>query len=151
MLLPRMLPDFITARFMSLAQPMVRQGVAYIGSIDLKTGKAAWEFKTGGEIYHCPAVFDGTVYFGADMYAYALETATGKLKWKSIALRRGVRALLARCVGEGENGVLPDVQPDRPGAGVRGGQRGPVRLREGAERRWKESSMRSRGIAACSS
>ena len=76
-------------------------------AVDIKTGKAKWTFSTGGErrfaaqhlhgfdppnetmpdfwdfYLSSPAVADGTVYFGSgDGNVYALDAATGSLKWK---------------------------------------------------------------------
>jgi len=63
------LPDLITARFMSLAQPMARNGVAYIGSIagqlyaiDIKTGGTKWLTQASGPILHSVTVSDGAVF-----------------------------------------------------------------------------------------
>jgi outer membrane protein assembly factor BamB len=43
-----------------------------------------WSFPTGGVIADSPAVANGTVYFGSwDGNLYALDAATGTLKWKS--------------------------------------------------------------------
>ncbi len=44
----------------------------------------SWTFKTGGIIAAEPAVVAGTVYIGSwDGYEYALDAATGALKWKT--------------------------------------------------------------------
>ena len=43
-----------------------------------------WTFKTGGVIGSSPTVVGGTVYAGSwDGYEYALDAATGTLKWKT--------------------------------------------------------------------
>lgn len=43
-----------------------------------------WSFKTGGVIAASPTVVSGTVYVGSwDGYEYALDAATGALKWKT--------------------------------------------------------------------
>lgn len=43
-----------------------------------------WTFKTGNAIEGAPAVVAGVVYVGsADKHLYAVELATGKLKWKT--------------------------------------------------------------------
>src|SRR2546421_1960242 len=43
-----------------------------------------WAFKTGGVIGSSPTVVGGTVYVGSwDGYEYALDAATGTLKWKT--------------------------------------------------------------------
>src|SRR2546421_1114157 len=46
--------------------------------------KLGWAFKTGGVIGSSPTVVGGTVYVGSwDGYEYALDAATGTLKWKT--------------------------------------------------------------------
>src|SRR5437667_4881940 len=43
-----------------------------------------WSFKTGGAIAASPTVVGGTVYMGSwDGDEYALDAATGALKWKT--------------------------------------------------------------------
>src|SRR2546421_650587 len=43
-----------------------------------------WSFKTGGPIAASPTIVGGTVYVGSwDGYEYALDAATGTLKWKT--------------------------------------------------------------------
>ncbi len=76
-------------------------------ALDSTTGKLAWKFQTGGErrftapgihgirpktemmpdpfdvFLSSPAIANGVVYFGSgDHYVYALDAATGALKWK---------------------------------------------------------------------
>ncbi len=76
-------------------------------AVDAETGKLKWKFETAGErrfshrnlhgvqpsgeistdpwdfYLSSPAVFHGAVYFGSgDSYVYALDAATGSLKWK---------------------------------------------------------------------
>ena len=42
-----------------------------------------WKFETVGSVYSSPAVSDGMVYFGSyDKHLYAVDTKTGKQKWK---------------------------------------------------------------------
>ena len=44
----------------------------------------AWHYKTGGAVNSSPAVYGGIVYVGSDDgYLYAINVATGALKWKS--------------------------------------------------------------------
>ena len=44
----------------------------------------SWKFKTGGVVAASPTVVGGTVYVGSwDGYEYALDEATGQLKWKT--------------------------------------------------------------------
>src|SRR3989440_8014577 len=46
--------------------------------------KLGWAFKTGGPIAASPTIVGGTVYVGSwDGYEYALDAATGTLKWKT--------------------------------------------------------------------
>src|SRR5439155_13861150 len=43
----------------------------------------AWNFPTGDAVSASPAVVDGVVYIGAwDGFFYALDAATGALKWQ---------------------------------------------------------------------
>lgn len=84
--------------------------ISYDGNfyaLDAETGTLRWKFETAGErrfahknlhglqpagevspdpwdfYLSSPAVFNGAVYFGSgDNYAYALDAATGSLKWK---------------------------------------------------------------------
>ena len=61
-------------------------GVLY--AFDAVTGKMAWSFPTGGQIWSTPAVGDGVVYFGSmDSYIYALSLQEGldqasRLLWR---------------------------------------------------------------------
>ena len=42
-----------------------------------------WKFKTAGEVSSSPFVSGGVVYFGScDNYLYAVDSKTGKKKWK---------------------------------------------------------------------
>jgi serine/threonine-protein kinase len=46
------------------------------------TGRPRWTYATGGVVFSCPAVADGTVYVGSeDQKVYALDAATGHLRW----------------------------------------------------------------------
>jgi outer membrane protein assembly factor BamB len=73
------------------ACPALDRGTVLVGSftglfygLDAKTGNEKWHYDVGAPIFHCPAVDENAVYFGAeDMHAYALNTAGGKLLWKS--------------------------------------------------------------------
>ncbi len=54
----------------------------FVYAVDKKSGKLAWKFKTGGEVFSGPSVAAGIVYFGsADGKVYALDTKTGREKW----------------------------------------------------------------------
>jgi len=47
-------------------------------------GKLVWKFHTAGENMPSPAIANDTVVFGnGDAHAYALDLATGKLKWQT--------------------------------------------------------------------
>jgi len=92
-----------------LSSPAVSDGILYVGSydgyfyaIDVTTGNEKWKFATKGSkepisteaetgpvegspgaIVSSPAISKGVVYFGSsDEYLYALDTNTGKEKWK---------------------------------------------------------------------
>lgn len=50
-------------------------------ALDGRTGELKWEFETGAQVLHAPAVAaDGTVYV-ASHKLYALDAATGEKKW----------------------------------------------------------------------
>ena len=55
-----------------------------IGPANVDRRKVKWTFDTLDHwiIYETPAVVGDSVFFGAGRYAYVLESATGKLKWK---------------------------------------------------------------------
>ncbi len=83
-----LLPDFLSARFHSLAQPMVRGGVAYIGSVEgevfaigVKTGETKWRTKAGGPILHCVTVGEQAV-FAATMRGVDAAGLDGKPLWR---------------------------------------------------------------------
>ena len=87
--------------FASRAQPVVANGIFYLGSMngklyarDAKTGAAKWDFAADGAIRHSAGVFiaslvggNGLVIFssynGLDGTTYALDAVTGVLKWKA--------------------------------------------------------------------
>jgi outer membrane protein assembly factor BamB len=51
-------------------------------ALDAKTGKAYWDYTTGGVIDSSPAVIDDVVYVGSqDHTFYALNTQTGEKLW----------------------------------------------------------------------
>ncbi|HEV8194275.1 MAG TPA: PQQ-binding-like beta-propeller repeat protein, partial [Ktedonobacterales bacterium] len=77
----------------SILVPAVAGGKLYIGTyldqdhnvycLDAKTGKKVWSYLTSGAVLGTPAVFNGTVYVGAeDSTLYALDADTGKLRWR---------------------------------------------------------------------
>ncbi len=57
-----------------------------------------WSYTTGGKVYSSPAYWNGVIYVGSeDHYLYALNAATGALKWRYDA---GVRIHSSPAVGE---------------------------------------------------
>ncbi len=57
--------------------------VGEVYALNLKTGKKAWTYKTGGKVYSTPMVHQGVVVVGSsDQYIYGLDAKTGQLKWK---------------------------------------------------------------------
>jgi outer membrane protein assembly factor BamB len=57
------------------------EGVAYC--LDAETGHILWRYPTGSDLYVCPAVSRGLVYFGSwDEWLYALDVHTGRLVWR---------------------------------------------------------------------
>ncbi|MCI2420256.1 PQQ-binding-like beta-propeller repeat protein [Saccharopolyspora sp. K220] len=81
--------------------PVVVGGVAYIGirdengidnsgidAVEMGTGRTLWHFGTDSSVHGTPAVHDGMVYVPSVRGTlYALDTATGQLKWKREAER----------------------------------------------------------------
>ena len=86
------------------SSPAISQGVVYVGSYDgsvyaitFASGKLLWQYDTKGRalnsadfgfdrrsILSSPSVTDGVVYIGSrDAHLYAIEAATGTLKWQS--------------------------------------------------------------------
>lgn len=64
-------------------------GIIYTGiqnkitAFDTITRTIRWEYATGGTVYSCPMVVNGTVFMNSDdMYLYAIDAASGSLKWK---------------------------------------------------------------------
>jgi outer membrane protein assembly factor BamB len=65
-------------------------------AIDAESGRACWQYTTGGRIDSPPSCTDGLVVFGsADGYVYCLTAADGKLAWRYRAApqRRQMMAL----------------------------------------------------------
>ena len=81
--------------------PLVVNGLVYAGNRDgymyaiyanesPQRGTLAWKYPTGEPIHFSAAYKNGTIYFASnDAYAYALDAATGALKWKSAKLPVG--------------------------------------------------------------
>jgi outer membrane protein assembly factor BamB len=73
-----------------MSSPVVdRAGRIFVGSDDKKlhairpNGKQLWTFQTSAEVQAPPAVVGNLVVFGSvDGYLYAVDTATGKFRWK---------------------------------------------------------------------
>ena len=58
-------------------------GQGQVHCIDAQTGVGRWTFETGRTIYSCPAIVDGSVFFGsADNCVYCVDAETGSLSWK---------------------------------------------------------------------
>jgi polyvinyl alcohol dehydrogenase (cytochrome) len=66
--------------------------------------KEAWSFQTGDTVSGSPAVVGGVVYVGSwDANFYALDAATGALKWKFEAdCQKSARPVPMRCLAAGE-------------------------------------------------
>ena len=71
--------------------PAVADGILYyvwksvLYAVDVKTKQPRWQFPAGQyvDIKSSPAVVQGAIYFGSDDgYLYALDAATGRLRWK---------------------------------------------------------------------
>jgi outer membrane protein assembly factor BamB len=117
-------------KFDDAFHPAVVGGFAYFGSsvdhqlycVEIKTGKVAWSFFTGGAIRLAPTVSDGKVLVGSDDgRVYCLNAKDGKLVWK-IRAGQADEWLLAR--GEMisrwpiRTGVLVDDKIAYFGAGI---------------------------------
>jgi len=74
----------------SYSSPAIADGMLFVGNLDrhlyalnIKDGRMAWRFQTGGEVTSTPVVQGGVVYFGSqDKTLYALDTKSGTPKWK---------------------------------------------------------------------
>ena len=90
-----LIPALVQVRFHPLAQPMVRDGAAYIGSIggemiavDVKTGRTRWKVPAGGPILHSVTVGQSQVFAGTlnGVDAFGLD---GKKHWTFVDPHRG--------------------------------------------------------------
>lgn len=83
--------------------------------LDAVTGREVWTFIAGGPVRVAPSIIEGVAYFGADDgYAYAVDAATGDLKWKfcpTAGLPDGQKRVL-------NNGRLISFYPVRTGVMV---------------------------------
>ena len=51
---------------------------------------SSWTFATGAALHSSPAVADGTVFIGSrDNHVYALDAASGDLRWRFAGGRAG--------------------------------------------------------------
>lgn len=68
----------------------VADGSGYIYSLNPESGKAKWDFKTGGDIIERLIVTDGIVYVNSrGDRVYSVDASTGKLKWSFNAKNQG--------------------------------------------------------------
>jgi outer membrane protein assembly factor BamB len=82
------------------SSPIVYERHVFVGdwngtvySIDARTGKTAWTFRSGGKMKSAVAISGNRLFFGSyDHYVYALNVKTGKLLWKTEAQDRGFRS-----------------------------------------------------------
>ena len=73
-----------------LSSPLIHDGRVYIGSSDqrvyaleLRSGKLAWAFRTGGMVHSSPALAGANIVVGSwDGAVYALDAASGAEKWR---------------------------------------------------------------------
>ena len=73
-----------------LSSPLIHDGKVYVGSsdqrvyaLDLRSGKLAWVFKTGGMVHSSPALSGSNIVIGSwDGAVYALDAASGAEKWR---------------------------------------------------------------------
>ncbi|MFN2471674.1 MAG: PQQ-binding-like beta-propeller repeat protein [Gaiellaceae bacterium] len=80
----------------SETSPLVVDGRVYVGdwrgriySLDARTGRLLWTFRTGGEVKGALAYADGKVYAGSyDHHVYALDARTGRQVWRAAAQQR---------------------------------------------------------------
>ncbi len=89
-------PAQVALRWTFKAGTPVKGGAAIVGEhvffgddggtihcVSLGGGKEVWKFKTEGSIEATPLLLDGVCYIGvSDGFLYALDAATGALKWK---------------------------------------------------------------------
>ncbi|WP_128547346.1 outer membrane protein assembly factor BamB family protein [Larkinella soli] len=73
-----------------VASPVVRNQVAYVGSldstfyaIDLDTGRPVWTRKIGGSIRSTACLHNDLIFFvGGNAVLYALEAGSGRVRWR---------------------------------------------------------------------
>ena len=90
-----LIPGLVHVRFHPLAQPMVRHGAAYIGSVggdmialDVKTGRTRWQVPASGPILHSVTVGQSQVFAGTlnGVDAFGFD---GKKQWTFVDPHRG--------------------------------------------------------------
>jgi outer membrane protein assembly factor BamB len=74
-----------------VSTPAVSDGMLYVGSMighsiyafRTSDGQLVWQYSTGDYVNSSPAIYGNAVYVGGnDGYLYALDSATGGLRWK---------------------------------------------------------------------
>ena len=88
---------FLFSKSQIVSSPTVVNGTVYFGcdnkegaiyAVDVESGKQKWKVTTGagavgGGVPGSPAVFEGTVFIGAnDKNLYAIDASTGEIQWK---------------------------------------------------------------------
>ncbi len=105
-----------------LGSPLVHKGMAYIGASDgkfrafaIKSGKLLWSFdEVKGYVSAKPLLYENTLYFGSwGNGFYALDPATGALKWEWSNGASSRMLSPAACYPVGANGRVFIVAPDR--------------------------------------
>ena len=73
-----------TLRFASGKRAVRGPGLNGLYALDLKTGRELWHVFTKGQNMPTPVYADGVAYFASgDGFAYAVDTASGSIRWKS--------------------------------------------------------------------
>jgi outer membrane protein assembly factor BamB/predicted phosphodiesterase len=105
-----------------VASPLIAGGVAYCGSSDgvfralsVATGKSLWEYSgVAGFVESTPLLYENTIIFGAwDTFLYALDRATGTLRWKWSNEKSTRNLSPAACTPVAAAGKVFIVAPDR--------------------------------------
>jgi len=62
---------------------IVGSGDGFVYSLDAKSGRPHWTFRTDGRVRSSPAISNGVVYVGSyDGTVYAIDFSSGKLVWR---------------------------------------------------------------------
>ena len=72
------------------SSPAVANGLVYVGdlggtvhAVNASNGRAAWTYKTGGEIKSSPVAVDDKILIGSyDGHLYCLDARSGAVRWK---------------------------------------------------------------------